>query len=83
MPGHIAEPRQPRDVVNTEVGPVNGDERLAKVVERRLLALSDLLFDQHHPRAFSVLQFADGVDPLSPRRMPQAGSPVISTSAIK
>ena len=53
LPGHIGEPREPRDVVNTVVGPVDGDERLAKVAQGRLVALPDVLFDQHDPRRAS------------------------------
>ena len=62
LPGRVGEPREPRDVVNTEVGPVDGDERLAKVVQGRLVALPDVRFVQHHPHALAVLQFAQGID---------------------
>ena len=57
--------REPRDVVNTEVGPVDGDERRAKLVQLRLVglvALHDVRFDQHDPHALPVLELADGVD---------------------
>ena len=33
LPGHIGEPREKRDVVNAVVGPVDGDERPAKIVQ--------------------------------------------------
>ena len=60
LPGRIGEPREPRDVVNAEVGPVDGDERLAKVVQGRLVALLDVRLDQHHPHALAVLELAEG-----------------------
>ena len=74
LPGHIGEPREPRDVVNTEVGPVDGDERLAKVVQGRLVALPDVRLDQHHPHALPVLELAEAIDALvttadAPRRL--------------
>ena len=84
LPGHVGEPREPRDVVNAEVGPVDGDERLAKLVQRRLVALPDVRLDQHDAHALAVLELADAVDALvATADARSAGSPVISTSAIK
>ena len=64
LPRRIAEPREPRDVVNAEVGAVDGDERLAQIVEGRLVALPDLRLDQHDAHALAVLELADGIDAL-------------------
>jgi len=44
------------------VGPVEGDERLAKVAQGRLVALPYVRLVQHHPRSLPVLQLAEGID---------------------
>src|SRR5205085_209940 len=54
----------PGDVVDTEVGTVDGDQRLAKVAEARLVALHDARLDQHHSRALAVVELADRIDAL-------------------
>jgi hypothetical protein len=69
--------------VNTVVGPVDGDERLAKVVEGRLVALHDVRLDQHTPHALPVLELAEAIDALVTTADAQRRLPVISTSAIK
>src|SRR5207244_11035047 len=62
LPGRVGEPREPRDVVNAEVGAVEGDEQRAELVEARLVALTDLGLSQHDAYALSVLELADGID---------------------
>jgi hypothetical protein len=47
--------------VDPEVGPVDGDERLAELVQGRLVALLHLRLDQHHPHA-AVLESTERVD---------------------
>src|SRR5260221_7033735 len=65
LPGHIGEPREVRDVVSTVVGPVDSDERLAKVAQGRLVALPDVLLARHHPHALPILESAEAMDALA------------------
>src|SRR5882724_2033049 len=44
--------------------PPDGDERLAKVAQGRLVALPDVLLARHHPHALPVLESAEAMDAL-------------------
>src|SRR5690242_15091025 len=74
LSSHIGEPREPRDIVNAEVGSVDCDQRLTKVAQCRLVALVHLRFDQQDASTLSVLELADRIDPQgtmtnAPRRL--------------
>jgi hypothetical protein len=49
--------------VDPVVGPVDGDERLAEIVQGRLAGGSHLSFGQHDSHPPRILQPADGMDP--------------------
>ena len=58
---HVGESREVRDVVNAEIGFVDGDERRAKIFEARLVALHDVGLDEHDAHALCVPELADPV----------------------
>ncbi len=62
LPGHIGEPREPRDVVDTVIRPPGGNERLTKVVQGRLVALPDVRLDRHYPHTLPVFEFGESVE---------------------
>ena len=43
LPGHVGEPRDPGGAVDPEVGPVDGDERLAEIAQGGLAVVADVL----------------------------------------
>src|SRR5688572_28486678 len=62
LPSRVGESREKADAVNAEVAAVDRDERLAKLVERWLVALLDGRLAQHGANAFAVLELAEGLD---------------------
>jgi hypothetical protein len=56
LPGHVGEPGDPDGTVNPEIGPVDGDERLAEIAQRGFGGEPDVLFGHHDPHRPPVLE---------------------------
>jgi hypothetical protein len=73
LTGHVREPRDPRGIVDPEVGAVDRDQRLAQIAQSRLAARPDPLLGDDAPH-LAVLHRLEGVDAggvvaKSPRRL--------------
>ena len=87
LAGHVGEAGDPRGTVDSEVGAVDADQRVA---ERRAgwarRRVHDLALGQHDPRSRAVLRLADGVDAdgilvEAPRRLVGQSRPRRSASS--
>jgi hypothetical protein len=58
LPSHVGKSGKPSRVTNTEVRPVNGDERIAEVLQRWLVVFAGVRFDQHNAHSLAILQLA-------------------------
>ncbi len=94
LPGRVGEAGEPGGTVDPVVGPVDGDQRLAEVVQGRLARGSDVPLGDHDPDRPAVrvddLAVADLVvhpaDAVRAERVaadPHSGSSAISASAIR
>ena len=86
LPSHVGEPGDPGGTVDPVIGPVNGDERLADIAQRRFASRSDLRFGQHDPDRPAILHLADrmdadGVAGGSPTPAPRPSRPRRSASS--
>ena len=74
LPGHVGEAGQRCWIVDTVIGAVDGDERLAEIAQRGLAASPDLALGHQHPHrpVFQPAEAvnADGVAMDAPLRLP-------------
>ncbi len=87
LPRHIRKAGNPGGTVDSEVSPIDGDECLAHLAQRRLLGGSNLPLGQYHARRPWILHFADAMGRrprprASPTRAPRPIQPRRSASSL-
>ncbi len=81
--GHVGEPRDPRGIVDPEVGAEHRDQRLAEIAQGGFAARSDLLLSHDDAHRLPVLHPVQAVTPVESWRGLGGSSSVVSTSPIR